>query len=444
MDRRRVRSAWLVVATAAGLALAACGTTGTAATKGSSHRVTVSISLQRHRVTSGSSIRGVVTLMNHTSEAIRVEACARDGWLDVAISPPVIGPQTAPMVVGCRSIVRLSPGPNRFAIRLSTTYQRCTPRGAGAATTGEPVCGPAGAPALPAGRYATRVVLLGLPAGTSEPRPTTVTLLPPVGVAYSDEVFAAAPLPPGARPTTVAVPTLRAPGQSLPQQVDVHRLYVVPGTRASVAAFLLHHLPPGASANQGTLIQTDPDPYDAEFMGLTMPAAGPNEDQATLLYAFAADGTGSEELRIDAETVSVPSRAPSEKASPTGPVVVTGYGSTSLGQGSSSPAQVSLTGVRAAQLRWIFDRLGLGVSAQCMEYESLYKIRIFEGGTRTLSASGDFCAGDTVEVATGPRSGTTLSDPHCLLLAEVVRVLPARAGSATRGALRECRAIYVG
>jgi hypothetical protein len=289
--------------------------------------------------------------------------------------------------------------------------------------------------------------MTGLPAGTHAPLALAVTLLPPVGVAYSDEVFAAAPLVPGATPASVAVPTLRTWGQALGNQVDVHRLYLVPGTRASIVAFLLHHLPAGARNNQGIMIQTDPVSYDAEFIPLTMPAAGPNEVQATLLYAFAGDGPGIQELRIDAETVSVPDRTPSEKASPTGSVVVTGYGATSLYQGASQPASVTLTGERAAQMRSIFDRLGLGGSPNaCMEYEPLYKIQFVDPGSRSasMSAAGDFCGGDDVGVSTGPRTGTTLSDPHCLLLAEVVRVLPARSASATRDALHECRVTYVG
>ena len=289
--------------------------------------------------------------------------------------------------------------------------------------------------------------MTGLPAGTHAPIALAVTLLPPVGVAYSDEVFAAAPLVPGARPASVAVPTLRTWGQALDNQVDVHRLYLVAGTRASIVAFLLHHLPAGARNNQGIMIQTDPVAYDAEFIPLTMPAAGANEVRATLLYAFAGDGPGIQELRIDAETVSVPNRTPSEKASPTGSVVVTGFGATSLAQGASQPTSVTLTGERAAQMRSIFDRLGLGASPDaCMEYEPLYRIQFVGPASRpaSMSAAGDFCGGDDVGVSTGPGTGTTLSDPHCLLLAEVVRVLPARSASATRDALHECRVTYVG
>jgi hypothetical protein len=271
--------------------------------------------------------------------------------------------------------------------------------------------------------------------------------VPPVGVAWSNDVLALAAVPPGAKATTVAVPTLRAPGQSLSgHQVEVHRLYLVPGTRATVAAYLLHHLPRGGSANQGDMIQTDPVSYDAEFIPVTMAAQGPNEDAATLLYAFAADGPGIQELRVDAETVSVPDRTAASEAAPTGRVVVTGYGESSLSGGTSNPVSVTLTGSKAQLMRSVFDRLGLAQPPDCMEYSGSFELQFFDPGSSSpaQSATGSFCAGAQVAVATGHRLGISLSDPHCLLLGAVVRSLPAGTGSATRGALRECRLVYVG
>jgi hypothetical protein len=265
---------------------------------------------------------------------------------------------------------------------------------------------------------------------------------PPVGVAWSNDVLAAAALPPGAKVTTAAVPTLRAPDQSLSShQVDVHRLYLVPGTRATVAAYILRHLPRGGSANQGNMIQTDPVSYDAEFIPITMPAAGPNEDAATLLYAFAADGPGVQELRIDAQTVSVPNRTAASKATPTGRVVVTGYGVSSLAFGASRPVSVTLTGVKAEQMRAVFDRLGVGQAGGCMEYSEFFSLRFLDPGSRVLTATDGSCG--SLSVSTG-RTGAGLSDPHCALLGAVVSDLPAGAGAATRSALRECRMVYVG
>lgn len=443
--KSRDRSIVLAIVALAAFGLSACGP-GTAGEV--RPPVVVTLALQHDRVAAGSAISGVATFTNTTARSITVETCAANGWVDVGLSSPAIHYQAIDGGVACRPSVHLAPGPNRFKVTVSTTYQACTTHNNPVSNEeGEPPCGPVGMPALPVGHYATSVVMTGLPSGTSGPKPIAVTLLPPVGAAWSSEVFAAAAVPPGARATSEAVPTLRAPGQSLSdRQIDVHRLYLVPGTRASVATYIQLHLPPGGSANQGDTIQTDPVSYDAEFIPVTMPASGPNEDAATLLYAFAGDGPGVQELRIDAETVSVPDRPAPSEAAPSGRVVVMGYGESSLSGGTSHPISVTLTGERARQMRSAFDRLGLAQPPDCMEYLASFKIQFFTKGSSSpaLTASGDFCAGDQVAVETGARTGVSLSDPHCLLLGEVVSSLPARAGSATRGVLRECRMLYVG
>jgi hypothetical protein len=445
MDRSVGRTTVVLLAVAAACILSACGSS----ISPSSVRapVVVALTLHEHRMPSGSPITGMVTLTNTTTKTITVHACADDGWLDVGLSSPTLRYEPVDALVACPPKIHLVPGANRFPVTLSTTYQDCTPRpNRMSARQHEPRCGQAGMTTLPVGRYATRVVVTGLPRGTALPSPSEVTLLPPVGVAWSNAVLAAAALPHGTRPTSIAVPTLRSPGQSVSShQVDVHRLYLVPGTRASLAAFLLHHLPPGASNNQGIMVQTDPVSYDAEFIPLTMPTSGPNEDQATLLYAFAADGPGVQELRIDAETASEPSRSASEMVAPTGRVVVTGYGELSLAQGPTMPVSVMLTGERARQARAAFDRLSLGGTGGCMESVSSYEIQFFDHGSLTpTSTAASVSCGDGVGVATGQRTGYSVADPHCHLLAEVVSVLPARTAKATRDTLKACRATYVG
>jgi hypothetical protein len=432
-----------VLGLAAG-ALSACSTVEHRALEQTA--IVITLSLQRTDARAGGVIPGVATLTNKTGAPITVHACARNGWLDVGLASPSIPYRPGNGLVGCPPTVHLKPGPNRFPIKIWTTYLECTPhRTAVSRAEDLPLCVPKGMPALPAGHYVTSIVAAGLPPNTSTPTPTAVTLLPPVGVAWSDAVFSAAAIPPSATTTSVALPTLRGSGTYLPDEVDVHRLFLVPGTRASVAAYILSHLPPGASNNQGITVQTDPVSYDAEFIPLTMPTKGPNENRATLSYAFAGDGPGVQELRIDALTSSVPTRPASEKVAPTGRVVVTGFGQSWLSGGTSNPVSVTLTGARAQELRSTFNRLGLGLSPGCMEYAEGYAIEFLgHGHGSTITATGSFCAGDNVGVATGHRSGYGLSDPHCTLLEGVVNNLPPRAAAATRSELRECRLVYVG
>jgi hypothetical protein len=445
-NTRRGRLA-VIPLTALGLAAGALSACSTSATPGVAHPpVAITVSLQHTKVAAGTVIPGVATLTNNTVKTITVETCAWNGWLDVGLTTPSIPYRPGNGAVGCPPTVHLKPGRNHFAIKIWTTYLACTPhRTAVSQKEDLPLCVPRGMPALPAGHYVTSIAASGLPPNTSMPKPTAVTLLPPTGVAWSDEVFSAAALPPGATPTSAALPTLRGSGTYLPDEVDVHRLFLVPGTRASVASYILDHLPPGASNNQGITVQTDPVSYDAEFIPLTMPTKGPNENRATLSYAFAADGPGVQELRIDALTSSVPTRPASEMVARTGRVRVTGFGQSWLSGGTSNPVSVTLTGAKAAELRSTFNRLGLGVSPGCMEYAEGYTIEFFghRHGSR-VTATGSFCAGDNVGVATGHRSGYGLSDPHCTLLEEVVSNLPPRAAPATRSDLRECRLVYVG
>ena len=246
-------------------------------------------------------------------------------------------------------------------------------------------------PALPAGHYVTSIVATGLPPNTSMPKPTAVTLLPPVDVAWSDEVFSAAALPPGATPTSAALPTLRGSGTYLPDEVDVHRLFLVPGTRSSVAAYILGHLPPGASNNQGITVQTDPVSYDAEFIPLTMPTKGPNESRATLSYAFAGDGPGVQELRIDASTSSVPTRPASEMVARTEPRQGDGLWTVVAPGGTSNPVSVTLTGAKAMELRSHLQSSRAWDLAWCMEYVEGYTIEFFGDGQRpAVTATGSF------------------------------------------------------
>ncbi len=145
-------------------------------------RITIRITLDRTRVIGGAPIKGTAVVTNHGSRGLLVQQCAIDGWLAVGLADRAIRFSPAFSLVRCPPSVVLAPGPNRFPLTVSTTYQACLQPG-GRSTTFIPRCVPtAGSssslPPLPAGRYSTKVVTLGLPSSTSVSNSVVVTLLP--------------------------------------------------------------------------------------------------------------------------------------------------------------------------------------------------------------------------------------------------------------------------
>lgn len=162
-----------------GLGLSEASATSTA------HRVATSpikirITLSETRVRSGTPIKGEAVITNTTFKTITVQTCALDGWLEVGLVNKQITFEPARSLVNCLPSVRLSPGPNRFPLTVSTSYQSCLQLG-GQSTVYIPPCTSTGAPALPAGHYTTKVSTYGLPSGTPAALPISVTLLPTQG-----------------------------------------------------------------------------------------------------------------------------------------------------------------------------------------------------------------------------------------------------------------------
>jgi hypothetical protein len=129
--------------------------------------VTVHLSLARQQVVAGTSIAGTATLTNTTKEPITVETCAANGWLEVGLVNRTIHFDPAFTLIGCAPSIVLRPGPNRFPVKVLTTYQSCV-QGGGQSTTYIPPCLLASTsrsndlPPLPAGRYSTKTVTVGL------------------------------------------------------------------------------------------------------------------------------------------------------------------------------------------------------------------------------------------------------------------------------------------
>jgi hypothetical protein len=123
-----------------------------------------------------------VLLTNTTKKAITVNTCTEDSWLVVGLSGRVSSLPFGSQLLICPPSLRLRPGTNRFGIKVITTYAECTqpqPDGSSSATTLTPWCTTAGLPALPSGRYVTKLHLVGLTGLTLNPNRVVVYLTRP-------------------------------------------------------------------------------------------------------------------------------------------------------------------------------------------------------------------------------------------------------------------------
>jgi PASTA domain len=179
----------------------------TAAASEAPQPIKVRVHLEQDRVVAGQPIKGSVVFTNTTRKAITVDQCATDGWLAVGLSGRVDSHPFGHFLVGCPPSVRLHPGPNRFQVHVITTYASCVqpqPDGSSSPTPLDPWCSVAGPPPLPAGRYVTKVDVVGLTGLTQAPNRIVIHLSSPKNpprLAPCADV-AGAPLP------TVAVPNV--------------------------------------------------------------------------------------------------------------------------------------------------------------------------------------------------------------------------------------------
>jgi hypothetical protein len=167
------------------------------------------LTLTTHRVIAGHPIEGTVVLTNTTHHNIIVNTCASDGWLAVGLSGRVNSYPFSSFLIRCAPSIRLAPGANRFPVSVATTYAGCTqPQPGGTPPSVTPTCAMANAhlspPPLPAGRYSTKLHLVGLTGLTQTPNRVVVTLL------ATAEVPALAPCAEtvSARPIPVTVPNV--------------------------------------------------------------------------------------------------------------------------------------------------------------------------------------------------------------------------------------------
>ncbi len=122
----------------------------------------------------------VLTTTTHT--AITVDTCATDGRLAVGLVGRAHSLPFGSLAVRCAPSIRLAPDTNRFPVTVITTYAGCTqPQPGGARPTGTPTRtetkGHLSLPPLPAGRYSTKLHVVGLSGLTRTPNRIVVTLV---------------------------------------------------------------------------------------------------------------------------------------------------------------------------------------------------------------------------------------------------------------------------
>jgi hypothetical protein len=179
---RTVRALGLVVTFIVTLALAPQIVGANISAKGHVAKalVTIRISLDQTHVAAGTPIKGTAVLTNNGSKTMPVQQCATDGWLAVGLANKAIPYSPGFALVACPPSVVLLPGPNRFPVKVSTTYGSCLQPG-GQSVIFIPKCVPNTVsanplPPLPAGRYVTKVVTMGLPSNTAISKSVVVTL----------------------------------------------------------------------------------------------------------------------------------------------------------------------------------------------------------------------------------------------------------------------------
>jgi hypothetical protein len=260
--------------------------------------------------------------------------------------------------------------------------------------------------------------------------------------AFAEAVLAQATVPPGGQPTG-GIHTLEArwlggwgatPGTG--GVIGSHAFYLYDEPPETVIRYIVRHPAPGSVlSGYGT--------HDGVVAAVTETVAlsGPDQYLAQLTYQVAAtDGAWTKsELRIDAKTVWVPPRSPTETAQAGSVVEVTGFHTLSIPWPPGGPVTVIVTGPRAEPLIHAFDSLPLGPSStschEGLEYFSL-DISRREGTPATFAATENACV-NYVGVTARGRPAPALSDRSCALLLAVAAALPAGA-LATKSAAAAC------
>ncbi len=252
------------------------------------------------------------------------------------------------------------------------------------------------------------VACLGLPA-TSAVAQSNTTSMTIAGNAYARNLLRLQPIPPGAQRVTTLPTPLRQNSAVAIDSVTSHAwsLFLL-STSVSVSEYVRDHLPSGETVT-GTGTSGGPHVVPVDSLVLSLTCVSPHITFCGVAYSTTVAKSGQRELRVDVDVTYLP--IVHEQMPTTGTVTVTGYGKTSLAQGSSDPVTVVLSHQQVLSLHTVVADLKDFGGGECMEDSTLLKIKIVRSGVDVWNATADECPGSLF--ITTPHSTTYLDDHSC-------------------------------
>jgi len=257
------------------------------------------------------------------------------------------------------------------------------------------------------------VACLGLSSANAVAAPTTTTTLPAsvitAGNAYARHLVDLQPIPPQAREVTTLPTPMTASGDvgGSPGLREAHRFFLLP-LSISVDQYVRAHLPSGETVTE-TGSGCGPNTNTVYTLGLSLTCVSPHITFCGVFYSTTEARNGEQELRVDVQVIYLPIIHATMPTS--GVVTVTGYGKTSLMDGSSDPNSVVLSHHQAQTLATVVGQLKDFGGGLCAEDSMLLKISEVKGGEVVWSATADECPG--VLAITSSRGNLNLYDRSC-------------------------------
>ncbi len=140
--------------------------------------LTITLHLSSTTVVAGTPLAAIVTIVNHTATALQPGSdCYLGQWLQVGLENAAVKFTPVYTMNFCRGGTWIRPGTNTFHVSVQSAYTHCT-RSHSSIQLDSPRCTSAMAmPALPAGKYFTKVVITLANASITLPAPIAVRVL---------------------------------------------------------------------------------------------------------------------------------------------------------------------------------------------------------------------------------------------------------------------------